>query len=212
MTIGGEHLRADARRNLERILEAAAEVFAEGGADASVADVARRAGVGPATVFRRFPTKEDLLIALMARRMDALVQRAVEEGDTAPREEALERFMVRLAERFAQDRGFHDASARACAMSQALDEPRRALTRAVGALLSLAQDAGRVRDDLRAEDVFFICASVNHTFQDEHPTPGLWRRYLALAFDGMRCRDTTTLSPAAPSLAAFEARRDAARP
>src|SRR5690606_4727991 len=118
VTSDGEHLRADARRNLERILEAAAEVFAERGADASVADVARRAGVGHATVFRRFPTKEHLLIALMAQRMEALAARAAAEAATEPREEALERFMEHLAGHFAKDRGFKDSTARACAMSR----------------------------------------------------------------------------------------------
>lgn len=206
----GEHLRADARRNLERILEAAAEVFAEGGADASVADVARRAGVGHATVFRRFPTKEDLLVALMERRSQVLGQRAAEEAEIEPREEGLERFMVVLAGFFAEDRGFHDASARACAMAESLDESRRALVAAVDRLLRLAQDAGRVRRDVRAEDIFFICASVNHTFLDPSPDANLWRRYLGLAFDALRCSAPSPLSPGPPSVAELEALRDAA--
>lgn len=210
MTSDGEHLRADARRNLERILEAAAEVFAERGADASVADVARCAGVGHATVFRRFPTKEDLLIALMAQRMEALAARAAAEAATEPREEALERFMEHLAGHFAKDRGFKDSTARACAMSRRLDEPRRALNGAVADLLRTAQEAGRVRGDLAPEDIFFICASVNHSFLTIDTTPGLWRRYLGLAFDAMRTPDPHPLGPTAPTLEDFEARRDAA--
>lgn len=209
MGTGGEHLRADARRNLERILEAAAEVFAESGADASVADVARRAGVGPATVFRRFPTKEDLHVALMHRRMALMAERARTEAATAPAEEALERFMVVLAGHFAEDRGFHQSSTRACALSRELDEPREELTDAVADLLRIAQRAGRVRRDLRAEDIFVLCAAANHRLHAPRTTPELWRRYLGVILDGMRCEDPTPLSPPGPSLAEFVAIRDA---
>ena len=65
MVVEIPHLRADAQRNLERILEAARAVFARDGLDASVADVAERAGVGTATIFRRFPTKDDLVAAML---------------------------------------------------------------------------------------------------------------------------------------------------
>ena len=63
-------LRSDARRNLERVLDAAAEVFAASGPDASVDEIAKRAGVGHATVFRRFPTKDYLMFAVIERRVE----------------------------------------------------------------------------------------------------------------------------------------------
>jgi len=66
-------LRADAERNLRRVLDAALEVFAEHGIDAPVTLIAERAGVGVATIFRRFPTKDDLLAALLAHRGEQLV-------------------------------------------------------------------------------------------------------------------------------------------
>jgi AcrR family transcriptional regulator len=65
-------LRADAQRNLNRVLEAATEAFAEFGADVSVDEIARRAGVGHATVFRRFPTKEALIAAVVLARVGAI--------------------------------------------------------------------------------------------------------------------------------------------
>ena len=67
MVAEAPHLRADAQRNLERILAAARVVFTEDGLEASVADVAERAGVGTATIFRRFPTKDDLVAAMLER-------------------------------------------------------------------------------------------------------------------------------------------------
>ena len=72
-------LRSDAARNRERILAAASELFAESGADLSVDEIARRAGVGHATVFRRFPTKEDLVVAMFEERL-LEVARAAEEA------------------------------------------------------------------------------------------------------------------------------------
>jgi AcrR family transcriptional regulator len=205
------HLRSDAARNRERILAAAEEVFAEEGAGAGIAEVARRAGVGHATVFRRFATKEALLLALMAARMEALTAAADEEAATAPRSEALERFMARMAEHLAGDRGFRDASGCSYALDPDLDAPRRALADSVRRLLVVAQEAGRVRCDLRTEDVFFLCSAVTHRFNEEHVEPGLWRRYLTLAIDGMRTPVPSLLDTPAPSLSDLEARRAAER-
>ena len=71
-------LRADARRNLERVLDAATEVFAASGPDVSVHEIAERAGVGPATVFRRFRTKDELMLALLRKRHVARIEAAAE--------------------------------------------------------------------------------------------------------------------------------------
>lgn len=193
-------LRADARRNLERILAAAEEVFGELGPDAGIAQVARRAGVGQATVLRRFPTKEALWAELLRRRMEALAAEARRQAAVAPAGEALERFMVSLARSYAADRGFHEGSAGGCALDPALDEPRRALVEAARELLALAQAAGRVRGDVRAEDVFFICAAVNHRFRPGDPGPELWRRYLDLMLDGLRTPAPRPLPVPGPSL------------
>lgn len=196
-------LRADARRNLERILAAAEDAFRELGPDAGIAEVAQRAGVGQATVLRRFPTKEALWAELLRRRMLALAADARRQAQVPPATEALERFMVTLAQRFAADRGFHEGSAGACALDPALDEPRQALVEAVGTLLALAQAAGRVRPDVRAEDIFFICAAVNHRFSPEAPGPELWRRYLDLMLDGLRTPAPAPLSAPGPCMRAF---------
>ena len=71
-------LRADALRNRRRILDAAAEAFAESGLDVGVAEIARRAGVGPGTIFRRFPTKEDLIAAIVQERIEQMLALADE--------------------------------------------------------------------------------------------------------------------------------------
>src|SRR5438874_12696920 len=91
-------LRSDARRNLERVLDAATEVFGASGPDASVDEIAKRAGVGHATVFRRFPTKDDLMYAVIERHVGELrkiAERALEEDDPG---KAFFDFVQRVAE------------------------------------------------------------------------------------------------------------------
>src|SRR3954465_11493357 len=94
MTPEATTLRADAERNRRRILEAAAAAFAESGLDVGVAEIARRAGVGAGTIFRRFPTKEDLVVAIVEERiaqMVTLAEEALEEDDAG---EAFRRFVL----------------------------------------------------------------------------------------------------------------------
>jgi len=157
-----DNLRADARRNRERILAAAEEVFTKEGPGACMAEVARRAGVGHATVFRRFPSKDALLIALLARRMADMADAADTERAVAPADEALERFMERLAMRMAVDRVLLESTLEPIAFDPALDAPRRALVDAVARLVDAAQATGRVRGDVHAEDIFVLCGAVNH--------------------------------------------------
>src|SRR3954471_12325462 len=98
-------LRADAQRNRERIIAAAVEVFAERGLEASTADIARRAGVGEATLFRRFPSKDDLIIAILAEHMDEVI--ATAEGCVAEPDpwRAIERLFEAMVEQQVHDRG-----------------------------------------------------------------------------------------------------------
>src|SRR5438552_8052834 len=91
-------LRADARRNLERVLDAAAEVFAASGPDASIDEIARLAGVGHGTVFRRFPTKDDLMYAVIERHVAQLRAIAEEALDADDPGEAFFDFARRAAE------------------------------------------------------------------------------------------------------------------
>ena len=101
-------LRADAQRNLDALLGAAAECFAEQGVDASVDEIARRAGVGHGTVFRRFPTKDALLVAVLEVQMRELVILADDalHGDVG---EGFERFMRQGADAYARNRALIDA-------------------------------------------------------------------------------------------------------
>ena len=141
-------LRADARRNLDRLLEAASECFAESGVDASIDEIARRAGVGHGTVFRRFPTKEALLIAVMLELLRGLTrdaEAALEDQDAGA---AFERFFRRAAGVYAQNRAIVEGFDR-CVETKEVD----ALKVAVGRLAWRAQRAGALRRDVTPDDV-----------------------------------------------------------
>src|SRR3954465_8443716 len=99
-------LRSDARRNLESILRAAAEAFAEGGLEVGVAEVARRAGVGTATIFRRFPTKDDLIAAVFQMRMDEIVELARKSAALPGGIAAVHHFFEAATQLQIRDRGF----------------------------------------------------------------------------------------------------------
>ena len=144
-------LRADAQRNLDRLLEAAGECFAEQGADASIDEIARRAGVGHGTVFRRFPTKEALLAAILAGHMLELATDAEASYAEPDAGEAFDHFVRRVADAYARNRALVDAVKR-CETTPEVD----ALVDAVGRLLHRAQDAGAVRLDVTAEDVLAL--------------------------------------------------------
>ena len=200
-----ENLRSDARRNREKILAAASELFAEEGAGLCMDDLARRAGVGHATVFRRFPNKEELVLAMFEDRL-ADVAEAVEAA--ASREDAwagLVEAMTYIAERQARDRGLMEAVGTDVFGSPRLREARMRVMQPMAGLLARAQEAGRVRADLEPMDVFFLITAAGHSSPCHFEITDLWRRYLGVILDGMRPAGASALSPGPPSLAEFEA-------
>ncbi|WP_141577354.1 TetR/AcrR family transcriptional regulator [Actinomadura sp. WMMA1423] len=151
-------MRADAQRNRERILEAADEVFAGAGPDASTEEVARRAGVAVGTVFRHFPTKADLLRALMKRLLRQVTDDAAElmaRGDPAT---ALFEFFARLVERTAANRTVVGLLA-AEGMEVPITGPLGSLADAVGELLVRGQEAGAVARGVRLDEVMALLVS-----------------------------------------------------
>lgn len=169
-------LRADAQRNLGRVLDAAAEVFAEQGPDASVDEIARRAGVGHATVFRRFPTKDALIAAVAEQRISELHALADEALEAADAGEAFTEFVWRVAELGARDRGLHDCLLR-CAESPTALELQYAAARVV----ERAQRARYLRSDIDASDVSELVRAALRA-----APPGQWRTYVQVVLDGLR--------------------------
>lgn len=178
-------LRADAARNRAALLAAATDEFAERGLDASIADIARRAGVGKGTVFRHFATKDDLLAAIVLDRIEALTAlgekllRATDPGD------ALLEFLTAAA----QQRQQRDLSflAEAGELNAEVTRVRDRMNRAIHALVDRAREHGAVRADITGTDVILLMCAPNHvtSYLPDAP-PELWRRYLAIIFDGLR--------------------------
>lgn len=200
-----ENLRSDARRNREKILAAASELFAERGADMCMDDLARRAGVGHATVFRRFPSKDDLVTAMLEERLIAVAVEIEEAAAGDDPWEGLVSAMTAVAERQAMDRGLKEAAGNDCFGASCLAEARARVVAAMGVMLRRAQAAGRVRDDLGTLDVFFLISAAATSVPSGFAIPGLWRRYLGVVLDGMRPEGASPLAPPAPTLEEFEA-------
>jgi AcrR family transcriptional regulator len=202
-------LRADARRNRERVLAAAVAVFAEQGADASVAEIARRAGVGAGTLFRHFPTKHDLLLASLELGFDD-VQVAIDHAETLDDPwDGLVHVLTACAEIQARDRAFLESVGPELFREPSLQRRNNERMGHLATLIERAQAAGRVRDDLRAEDLpFLLCAVGGATGKcgsGGATAPDLWRRYLGIVLDGMRPAAASPLPVAAPTLAELTA-------
>jgi AcrR family transcriptional regulator len=154
-------MRADAKKNYSHLLAVAREVVTEHGADVSMRDIARRAKVGLATLFRHFPTREALFEALLRTNLDALAQRAGElEASTSPDEALLSWFREWVA--FAQSyRGVVAMMAAAHTNPEsALYASCAAVHSASGRLLLRAQAKGTARPDMNGDDLFGLMAAL----------------------------------------------------
>jgi AcrR family transcriptional regulator len=193
-------LRADAERNLRRLLDAAREAFAERGLAVSIDEIAKRAGVGKGTVFRRFPTKEHLVAAIVCDRLEEARQLGLTLlEDEADPGQALLDFMRAGAELQARNRGFFESVGQATLPEAEVLAAKQRLIDVIAALLSRAQAEGFVRADATAYDVLMLqCASVQAAAPFQEQAPELWRRYLDIAFDGLRAQAAHPLSHPAP--------------
>jgi AcrR family transcriptional regulator len=195
-------LRRDAQRNRQLLIDAATEVLREQGIDASLDEIARRAGVGNATLYRRFPTREDLYEAVFAN-MGGVVQEAASRAElVADPWTAFASYIEEVTQFCAADRGFSDLMMAGMAKSPALNAVRLESERILQGLLDRAQREGAVRPDIYLEDVILmLCAQQRVSPAAEAVAPGTWRRHLAIALDGFRQTGSTTELTAPPMTA-----------
>lgn len=176
-------LRADAARNLELILEAAEEAFAEKGHEACVADIAARAGVGQATIFRRFQTKDDLIAAVFKRKIAKVEEAAEAASRKRTAWDGLLAFMAVATEMQARDRGVFEGFAEQLKADPAVQAHKREVMSKVEGLVERAKAEGALRPDITIED---IQALTSAAAQAGAGSPRAWKRYLAVITDGMR--------------------------
>ncbi len=185
--VGMRPLRRDAERNRQRVLEAASEVFTERGLDVSLDEVARHAGVGVGTVYRRFGTKEDLVEALFMDRIEEVATLAEEAAEAADPWSGLVCFMEQMTAMLAGDRGLRQMLMFATYGRDKVWYARQRNAPLVTRLVERAQAAGQLRSDLKQTDIPFIVFVLTEVAQlARQVSPEIWRRYLALVLDGLR--------------------------
>jgi len=184
-------MRADAVRNRERILEAAAEVFAAQGVSVPVDLVAERAGVGVGTLYRHFPRKEDLFAAIVGTKIDDLVHEAQAAAARTPADRALFAFIGQLASEIAIKADLFDAlDSAGVDVKSRFAGPVRALKEAVGVLLVRAASSGAIRGDLSGEDVLGLIVGTCHGVRQMGGDPASTERLVAILCDGLRSAAT----------------------
>jgi AcrR family transcriptional regulator len=180
-------LRRDAERNRQRILKAASEVFNERGLEVSLDEIARHAGVGVGTVYRRFRTKAELVEALFMDRLDTIAALADDALNAPDPWDGLVSFMEGMAEIMAGDLGLRQILMFATYGRDLVAIARRRNAPLVERLVERAQAAGQLRTDLRQTDIIFIVFMLTDATQlAQGVNPAIWRRYLTLILDGMR--------------------------
>jgi AcrR family transcriptional regulator len=191
--------RADAARNRVLIVAAAMDAFRELGLDASVAEIARRAGVGTGTLFRNFPSKDDLISAVVETKMNEwseAAELAIAEPDAA---KAFEQFMFAAADAQMSDRGLAEAIKQHIIDRPELHACKMQALGLTNEILKRAQKAGAVRGDVVTEDLRYL---INAAISSD-PLPGnedkqLYRRYLRIMLDGLRPDGSSKLDVKAP--------------
>jgi AcrR family transcriptional regulator len=178
-------LRADARRNRERIMSAGRELFAREGPEAQMDEIAAHAGVGIGTVYRHFPTKEALLTEMVRVRFQEFASIATLAEDTADPRDALETVMRRSAEAVEGDVGFQLAMMGSNQLEwDGIEEQKAVLAAVLGRIIRRAVSAGVVRDDFTFEDFGMVMCGITSTMYYK-PGSADWRRHLAIILHGV---------------------------
>jgi AcrR family transcriptional regulator len=177
--------RADAERNRAAIITAATAVFAERGGDVDVREIARRSGVGMGTLYRHFPSKEDLLLLSLVQQFTAWLTEAQERAAaTEDPWQALSGFFEQMLTTQAHNRALMDSFARTGGPTESCVQQCRAV---IDELRGRCEQADLLRRGVRTDDLVTLSASLSHVVQtggDEHQ----WRRLLRISLDGLSSR------------------------
>jgi AcrR family transcriptional regulator len=186
-------LRADARRNREKVMAAARAAFAEHGSDAQMDDVARRAEVGVGTVYRHFPTKEALFVALLQDTFARIAERSRQALTDDDPWAAFTRLMWDAGESLAADRALAEAMRADLTMEPCPGQLE--LADITQELMERAQAAGTMRRDAMLDDIPMVMCGIGSATYRKHACTESWRRHLGIVLDGLRARADCTPLP-----------------
>ncbi|MDI3341524.1 MAG: helix-turn-helix domain-containing protein [Sphaerobacter sp.] len=190
-------LRADAARNRRRIVDAARAVFAERGVNAPLDEIARRAGVGNATLYRHFPTRDALVAAAFKDRLAEYASAAAEALQSPDPWEGFGRYVERVCAMQAADHGACDVLTMTFPTAGGLEELRDRAFRDFVELGRRAQAAGQLRADFVPEDfVLLLMANAGVVRGTREAAPSAWKRFVGLVLDGCRATSAQPLPPA----------------
>jgi AcrR family transcriptional regulator len=189
-------LRKDAVRNRQRVIDAARDLFATRGIDATLNDVAHHGGIGVGTVYRRFPTKEALIEAIFEDTIDeiaAIVDTGLEFDDSW---QGFAWFVEQMCQQTATDRGLREILYGKAGGGNRVAAARTRLVPKIAKLVERAQKDGYLRPDISDTDmpILGLLAGTVGEFAG-HVDPELWRRYTAIFLDGLRNHDGQELLP-----------------
>ena len=179
-------LRKDAARNRALLVQAAREVFAERGLEASLDDVAHHAGLGVGTAYRHFANKYELAQAILAEAIDQVIAIAEQAADAPDPWDGLVAFVEGVAELQSSDRGLREVLM-GVHDPERMEQVNERFSAPLRRIVERAKDAGRVRPDVEATDlgivVLMLCTVADITAD---AVPDLWRRYMSMLLDGLR--------------------------
>ncbi|MBD9724193.1 TetR/AcrR family transcriptional regulator [Streptomyces caniscabiei] len=202
----GHSLRSDAERNRERIIAAARTVFARDGLNASMASVAREAGVGIATMFRRFPAKAELVDAVFIDRMGAYADAVTTALADPDPWHGFVGYIESVCAMQAADYGFADVLTTTFPSAKALERRRNEAYEGMVELIGRAKGTGRLRDDFDPSDLVLLhMANAGVVNATGDAAPDAWRRVVALLIQSFEAPARGTLPPSPDHEALYQA-------
>ena len=181
-------LRRDAQRNRDAIVAAARQVFCDHGLEAPLEEIARRAGVGIATLYRRFPSRVELLDAVLADNLQAHIAAAEQALATDDPWDGFAFYLEQSCRLQAEDRGLNDVMGMRFPRATAVEAAKTRLFELVGQVVDRAQQSGQLRADITMEDLTFLNWANTRILPAVRAAgaPEAWRRHLGLLLDGFR--------------------------
>ncbi|PZF86651.1 TetR/AcrR family transcriptional regulator [Jiangella anatolica] len=202
----GPTLRADAERNRRRIVAAAREVFAERGLDVPMWEIARHAGVGVGTLYRRFPTRDDLVAGVFEAKMAAYADAAADALAEPDPWAGFCAYIERVCAMQAEDRGFANVLTLTFPAAKRFEAERDRAYHAFAELVTRAKAAGGLREDFSPEDlVMMLMANAGVVAATADAAPETWRRFAAYLIQAFRAPGAGPLPPSPAPTAMYRA-------